>query len=680
MMTNMLVGLRDWVDARLPIIRAWDTHMGKYYAPKNFNFWYFFGVLSLVVLVNQLLTGVWLTMSFDPSAEGAFASVEYIMRDVDYGWIIRYMHSTGASAFFIVIYLHMFRALLYGSYKKPRELIWIFGMLIFVCLMAEAFVGYVLPWGQMSYWGAQVIISLFGAIPVVGDDLVTWIRGDYLISGITLNRFFALHVIALPIVLLALVVLHLLALHEVGSNNPDGVDIKKHKDENGVPLDGIAFHPYYTVHDLQAIGVFLFVFCFVIFFMPEMGGFFIEFPNFEEANSLKTPDHIAPTWYFTPFYSVLRAVPDKFWGFIAFAASVAVPFMLPWLDRSPVLSWRYRGWMTKVALVLFVSSFLVLGVLGVKTPTPSRTFLAQICSIIYFGFFLLMPIWTSLDKTKPVPDRVTEDGGIGFWGSIGGLVLIGVLAFLPLKAAGSESAHNCGGMACDEIAVNPNDKPSLQNGAKLYMNYCFGCHSLKYSRYNRVALDLGIPEDMLAGNLMFDPAERTGTLMDNAMDDDLAKVWFGATPPDLTLVSRARQPEWLYTYLRNFYKDDSRPYGVNNRVFKDVGMPHVLLELQGMQECAMGPVTAHNGGVKRDPLTGEDLLEEPCGNYTIAEAGSMTPVEYDTAMYDLVNFLAYTAEPMAAKRQRMGVYVLLFVVLFFIFAWLLNREYWKDVH
>lgn len=678
-MSNMLVGLRDWVDARLPIVRAWDTHMGKYYAPKNFNFWYFFGVLSLLVLVNQLLTGVWLTMSFNPSAEGAFASVEYIMRDVDYGWIIRYMHSTGASAFFIVVYLHMFRALLYGSYKKPRELIWIFGMLIFVVLMAEAFVGYVLPWGQMSYWGAQVIISLFGAIPVVGDDLVTWIRGDYLISGITLNRFFALHVVALPIVLLALVVLHLLALHEVGSNNPDGVDIKKHKDEEGIPLDGVAFHPYYTVHDLQAIGVFLFVFCFVIFFMPEMGGYFLEFPNFEQANSLKTPAHIAPTWYFTPFYSVLRAVPDKFWGFVAFAASVAIPFMLPWLDRSPVNSWRYRGWITKVALVLFVSSFLILGVLGVKSPTPSRTFLAQICSIIYFGFFLFMPIWTSIDKTKPVPERVTTDGGIGFWGSIGGLVLIGILTFLPLEAVGSESDFHCGSVECDEIVVNPNDMASLQTGAKLYMNYCYGCHSLKYSRYNRIADDLGIPEDLLQANLMFDPAEKTGALMKNAMDDDLAKTWFGATPPDLTLVSRARKPDWLYTYLRNFYKDDSRPYGVNNRVFKDVGMPHMLLELQGMQECAMGPVKAHNGGVKRDPLTGEDLLQDPCGNFTIAEAGLMTPDEYDTAMYDLVNFLAYTAEPIAAKRQRIGVYVLLFVVLFFIFAWLLNREYWKDV-
>jgi ubiquinol-cytochrome c reductase cytochrome b subunit len=654
--------------------------MGKYYAPKNFNFWYFFGVLSLLVLVNQLLTGIWLTMSYNPTQEGAFASVEYIMRDVDYGWILRYMHSTGASAFFLVVYLHMFRALLYGSYQKPRELIWIFGMLIFVVLMAEAFVGYVLPWGQMSYWGAQVIISLFGAIPVVGDDIVTWIRGDYLISGITLNRFFALHVVALPIVLLALVVLHLLALHEVGSNNPDGVDIKTHKGDDGIPLDGVAFHPYYTVHDLQAVGVFLFVFCGIIFFMPEMGGYFLEFANFEEANPLKTPEHIAPVWYFTPFYSVLRAVPDKFWGFVAFAASVAVPFMLPWLDRSRVKSWRYRGNITKVMLVVFVASFLILGVLGVKAPTPDRTFLAQICSVLYFGFFLFMPIWTSLDKTKPVPERVTMDGGIGVWGSIGGLVLILALTILPLKAVGSESAHSCGSIDCYEMTVNPHDEASLQKGARLYMNYCMGCHSLQYSRYNRVAEDLGIPEDLFQANLMFDTNEKVGALMENAMDDRTAKVWFGATPPDLTLVSRARQPEWLYTYLRTFYRDDSRPYGVNNKVFKDVGMPHVLLELQGMQECAMGPVKAHNGGVKRDPLTGADMLEEPCGQFTIVEEGEMNPEEFSDAMYDLVNFLAYTAEPMVADRHRIGIFTLLFIALFFVFAWLLNREYWKDVH
>ncbi|TXS96344.1 ubiquinol-cytochrome c reductase [Parahaliea maris] len=679
-MINMLIGVRDWVDERLPIMRAWNTHMGKYYAPKNFNFWYFFGVLSLVVLVNQLLTGIWLTMSFNPSAEGAFASVEYIMRDVDYGWILRYMHSTGASAFFVVVYLHMFRALLYGSYKKPRELIWIFGMLIFVVLMAEAFVGYVLPWGQMSYWGAQVIISLFGAIPVVGEDLVTWIRGDFLISGATLNRFFALHVVALPIVLLALVVLHLLALHEVGSNNPDGVEIKKNKGPDGIPLDGIAFHPYYSVHDLQAIGVFLFIFCGVIFFMPEMGGFFLEYANFEEANGLKTPEHIAPVWYFTPFYSVLRAVPDKFWGFIAFAASVAIPFILPWLDRSPVKSWRYRGNLNKVMLVLFVASFLILGVLGVKAPTESRTLLAQICSIFYFAFFLFMPVWSAMDKTKPVPERVTMDGGMGFWRSMGVLAIIMALTVLPLKAVGAESAHDCGTIACDEFTANPADKASLQNGAKLYMNYCMGCHSLQYSRYNRVAADLGIPEDLMEANLIFDPSVKIGSLMDNAMGKDDAKTWFGATPPDLTLVSRARQPEWLYTYLRTFYKDESRPWGVNNKVFKDVGMPHVLLELQGMQECAMGPVKAANGGVKRDPLTGTDIMEEPCGRLVVTEEGLMTPEEFDGAMYDLTNFLAYTAEPIAGDRKRIGTFVLLFITLFFVFAWLLNREYWKDVH
>ncbi|MBN7795361.1 ubiquinol-cytochrome c reductase [Parahaliea mediterranea] len=679
-MNNMLIGLRDWVDERLPIMRAWDTHMGKYYAPKNFNFWYFFGVLSLVVLVNQLLTGIWLTMSYTPSAEAAFASVEYIMRDVEFGWILRYMHSTGASAFFVVVYLHMFRALLYGSYKKPRELIWIFGMLIFVVLMAEAFVGYVLPWGQMSYWGAQVIISLFGAIPVVGEDLVTWIRGDYLISGVTLNRFFALHVVALPIVLLALVVLHLLALHEVGSNNPDGVDIKKHKGPDGIPLDGVAFHPYYSVHDLQAIAVFLFIFCGVIFFFPEMGGFFLEFANFEEANALKTPEHIAPVWYFTPFYSVLRAVPDKFWGFVAFAASVAIPFLLPWLDRSPVKSWRYRGNITKVMLVLFVASFLILGVLGVKAPTPARTVLAQICSVFYFAFFLFMPLWSAMDRTKPVPERVTMDGGMGFWRSMGVLALIGALTFIPLKAVGAESAYQCGSIPCDAFEADPHDKASLQRGAQVYLNYCMGCHSLQYTRYNRVAKDLGIPEDLMEDNLIFDPEVKIGSLMENAMAEDDAKTWFGATPPDLTLVSRARQPEWLYTYLRTFYKDESRPWGVNNKVFKDVGMPHVLLELQGTQECAMGPVKAANGGVKRDPLTGEDIMEEPCGRLVVTEEGSMTPDEFDTAMYDLTNFLAYTAEPMASDRKRIGTFVLLFITLFFVFAWLLNREYWKDVH
>ncbi len=399
--------LINWIDERLPIVEAFENHMSKYYAPKNFNVWYIFGVLSMVVLVNQLLTGIWLTMSYNPTAEGAFASVEYIMRDVEYGWLLRYLHSTGASAFFVVVYLHMFRGLMYGSYKKPRELIWIFGMTIYLALMAEAFMGYLLPWGQMSYWGAQVIVNLFGAIPFIGEDLSLWIRGDYLISGITLNRFFALHVVALPIVILALVVLHILALHTVGSNNPDGVEIKKNKDENGIPKDGIPFHPFYTVHDLVGIVVFLFVFCGVVFFFPEMGGYFIEKPNFEPANPLKTPDHIAPVWYFTPFYAMLRAVPDAFLGVVVMGAAIAILFVLPWLDKSPVKSIRYKGWISKVALVLLVVSFAVLGYLGVVVATPERTMWARILTVVYFAYFILMPWFTTVEKTKPVPERVT---------------------------------------------------------------------------------------------------------------------------------------------------------------------------------------------------------------------------------------------------------------------------------
>jgi ubiquinol-cytochrome c reductase cytochrome b subunit len=402
----MMSKFMEWVDARFPATKMWEDHLSKYYAPKNFNVLYFFGSLALLVLVNQILTGIWLTMSFEPSAEGAFASVEYIMRDVEYGWIIRYLHSTGASAFFIVVYLHMFRGILYGSYQKPRELVWIFGMMIYLALMAEAFMGYLLPWGQMSYWGAQVIISLFGAIPVIGGDLTQWIRGDYLISGITLNRFFALHVIALPIVILGLVVLHILALHEVGSNNPMGVDIKKAKNEAGVPLDGIPFHPYYTVKDIVGVVVFLFVFCAIVFFFPEMGGYFLEKPNFEVANAFKTPEHIAPVWYFTPYYAILRAVPDKLLGVIAMGAAIAVLFVLPWLDRSPVKSMRYKGWMSKVALLAFCISFVILGVLGVLAPTPERTLVSRICTAIYFGYFILMPFYTKLEKTKVVPQRV----------------------------------------------------------------------------------------------------------------------------------------------------------------------------------------------------------------------------------------------------------------------------------
>ena len=401
-------GLLGWIDARFPLSKMWYEHLAEYYAPKNFNFWYYFGSLALLVLVLQILTGVWLTMNYKPDAGMAFNSVEYIMRDVNWGWLIRYMHSTGASMFFIVVYLHMFRGLIYGSFKKPRELIWIFGMLIYVCLMAEAFMGYLLPWGQMSYWGAQVIISLFGAIPGIGDSLALWIRGDFVVADATLNRFFAFHVIAVPIVLLALVVLHILALHEVGSNNPDGIDIKKHKDANGIPLDGIPFHPYYTVKDIVGVVVFLIIFSIIVFFMPEMGGWFLERDNFIPADPLKTPEHIVPLWYFTPFYAILRAVPDKFLGVVAMGSTIFVLFLLPWLDRSPVRSIRYRGDIFKVAIGVFVVSFIALGYLGTQPATPLYTNLARLFSVLYFGFFASLLVIPRFEKTKPVPDRVTS--------------------------------------------------------------------------------------------------------------------------------------------------------------------------------------------------------------------------------------------------------------------------------
>jgi len=402
--------LLAWIDARFPLSKMMREHATEYYAGKNFNIWYVFGVLAMVVLIIQLVTGIFLTMNYKPSAEDAFASVEYIMRDVEWGWLIRYMHSTGASAFFIVVYLHMFRAMLYGSYKKPRELLWLIGMVIYVALMAEAFMGYLLPWGQMSYWGAQVIISLFGALPVIGDPLVEWIRGDYNISDITLNRFFALHVIAVPLALVMLVVMHILALHEVGSNNPDGIEIKENKGPDGIPVDGIAFHPYYTSKDLVAIIIFLMAFSGVVFFAPEMGGYFLEHANFEPANSLKTPEHIAPVWYFTPFYAILRAVPDKLGGVLLMGGAIVVLFLLPWIDRSPVKSIRYRGWGYKGALLVFAASFIVLGFLGLQPATDLYTLLARICTALYFGFFVYLYVYTGKEQGKPVPERLTYHG------------------------------------------------------------------------------------------------------------------------------------------------------------------------------------------------------------------------------------------------------------------------------
>jgi len=409
---NSLTSLLGWVDARFPLTKMWKEHLSEYYAPKNFNFWYFFGSLALLVLVIQIVSGIFLTMHYKPDAAFAFYSVEYIMRDVPWGWLIRYIHSTGASMFFVVVYLHMFRGLMYGSYRKPRELIWIFGMCIYLALMAEAFMGYLLPWGQMSYWGAQVIVNLFSAVPFVGQDLSLWIRGDYVISDATLNRFFAFHVAAIPLVLVGLVVAHIIALHEVGSNNPDGIEIKKNKDPvTHIPLDGIPFHPYYTVKDIVGVVVFLMVFSAIVFFAPAMGGYFIEDNNFFPANPLQTPPHIAPVWYFTPFYAVLRAVPpmfgSQFPGVIAMGVAVLIICFLPWLDRSPVKSIRYRGPIYKTALTMFVISFIGLGWLGMLPVTPLYTLFSQILTAVYLGFFLLMPWYSKIDKCKPEPERVT---------------------------------------------------------------------------------------------------------------------------------------------------------------------------------------------------------------------------------------------------------------------------------
>jgi ubiquinol-cytochrome c reductase cytochrome b subunit len=558
----------------------------------------------------------------------------------------------------------MFRGLIYGSYKAPRELVWIFGMTIYVALMAEAFLGYVLPWGQMSYWGAQVIISLFGAIPVVGEDIVQWIRGDYLISGITLNRFMSLHVVAMPIILLALVVMHIIALHDVGSNNPDGVSIKKYKDKDGNPIDGLPFYPYFVVTKIAPLVVFFFVFCAILFFMPEMGGYFLEHANFEIANSLKTPEHIAPVWYFTPFYSMLRAVPDKLGGFITMAAAIAVLFVLPWLDRSPVRSIRYKGIISRIAILVFVACFIIL---------------AQICTILYFGYFVGIYFWTRYETTKPEPDRITMDGGMGFWKSMGALLVVILLVVLPIKAVGAESGKSCGAIDCDPFTPETTDYASMQRGANVAVNYCMGCHSFKYSRWERVADDLKIPHNLMMDNLVFS-GQKIGDLMEISMPADSAKDWFGAVPPDLTLVARSRSPEWIYTYLKNFYVDPSRPLGVNNRVFKDVGMPHALLDLQGLQECAPGPVVASNGGIKRDLLTGEDLLEDPCGRFTLVEKGTLSEAEYDQAVYDLTNFLTYIAEPMAEQRKHIGRWVLLFLLLLLVPTTLLAREYSKVMH
>src|SRR3989338_8813965 len=400
--------LMEWIDKRYPLTDFWEKHLSKYYAPRNFNFLYFFGSFSLLVFVMQIITGIWLVMEYTPTGEDSFASVQHIMREVRYGWLLRFMHTTGASAFFVVVYLHMYRGLIYGSYKKPRELVWLIGMAIYFALLIEAFTGYVLPWGQMSYWGAAVITSFASAIPYLGEQILIWLRGDFNVSGVTLHRFFSLNVIAIPLFLAALVFVHLVSLHHVGSNNPDGIEIKDKKDKEGVPLDGIPFHPYYTVKDLVGVVVFLFVFIVIVFFIPMMGGYFLEHDNFVPANPMVTPLEISPVWYMTPFYAILRAIPNKLMGLMAMASAIAIMFVLPWLDRSRVRSIRYKGILSKIAIVVFVISFIGLGYLGSEPVSTVRTLLARIFTITYFAFFLLMPIYTLMEKTKPLPERVTE--------------------------------------------------------------------------------------------------------------------------------------------------------------------------------------------------------------------------------------------------------------------------------
>ncbi len=663
-----LVGLRDWTDDRLPIVSAWKKHMSEYYAPKNFNFWYFFGVLSMVVLVIQLLTGIWLTMNYTASAEAAFASVEYIMRDVDYGWMLRYMHSTGASAFFAVVYLHMFRGMMYGSYQKPRELIWVFGMAIYLVLMMEGFLGYVLPWGQMSYWGANVIVSLAGAIPVIGEDLLVWVRGDYLISGATLNRFFALHVVALPIVLIALVVLHILALHEVGSNNPDGVEIKKNKDANGVPLDGVPFHPYYTMyHDLGGIIVFLFVFCAIVFFAPEMGGYFLEIANFQEADSLKTPEHVPPVWYYTPFYSMLRAVTyplfgidAKFWGMLVMFGAIAILFVLPWLDKSPVRSIRYKGKFSRIALLLFVVAFLILGVLGTQSVSPAKTLLAQIMTLVYFGYFFAMPWYTRAEETATPPERVTGRF-ISIPQFIGALLLIAAMVVIPLMLTNTAHAAEASNVDLMHVETSFEDKGSLQRGWGTYMNYCAGCHELGAAL--RAAEDLELDAELVEANMIFDGSS-IGSLMTNAMAPKktlgMVQLRFLRSRAD-----RARsRPDWLYAREVVLPGDPSRPLGANNKLFANVGMPNALHNLQGDVVC--------------DDHGTDDPTQ--CDLTHVEGTGSLSPAEFDETVADLVNFLYYIGEPIRAKRQSIGVWVLAFLGLLYILVFFMSREFSKDYH
>ncbi|MDC3180562.1 cytochrome b N-terminal domain-containing protein [Gammaproteobacteria bacterium] len=399
--------MSKWLRERVPFVYAVSHHLKHYQAPKNLNFWYFFGAMALLVLANQFISGIWLLMYYIPTADQAMSSIELMMREVSYGWLFRYLHAAGASFFFVVIYLHMFKAMLYGSYQSPREILWLGGCVIFVLLMAEAYTGYVLPWGQMSYWAARVITSLFKIIPVIGEHLVLFIQGDYEVSEVTLHRFFSFHVVLFPIILLGLVFFHTLCLHAVGSNNPDGIEIKEQLDENKQPLDGVSFHPYYTVKDIMGASIFLFIFLGVVLLLPRGAGLILEPENFEIANPMVTPLHIKPSWYLAPYYAILRAIPSKSLGAIAMFASILLFFTLPWLDYSSVRSMRYKGPMSRIALLLFTVSFLGLMLMGALPATALYTALSRAFAILYFAFFLLMPIYTALDWHRQPPKRVT---------------------------------------------------------------------------------------------------------------------------------------------------------------------------------------------------------------------------------------------------------------------------------
>ena len=671
-MTKRLVALRDWVDARFPLLQLWNDHLARYYAPKNFNFWYFFGSLALFILVIQIVTGIWLTMNYKPSAELAFASVEYIMRDVEWGWWIRYMHSTGASAFFIVIYLHMYRAMLYGSYKRPRELLWIIGMLIYFTLMAEAFFGYLLPWGQMSFWGAQVIISLFGALPVIGDDLALWIRGDFVVSDVTLNRFFSLHVIAFPLVLCGLVGAHLIALHEVGSNNPDGVEIKDNKGADGIPLDGVPFHPYYTVKDIVGVVVFLnHLLCGRVFSTRD-GRLFSRSEQFCPGRPAEDTGTHSAVVVFHPVLCHPAGHPEPVrrcrrhgrGGAVILSSALAGPesgqvHTLPGLELQncpgPVHGQLYCP--------------------GLAGPAACHHGIHLDCAAFHADLFPVFPVDAVLYRLRQGQTRTGQGDMTGTrvavsrWGrnSIPSPVIL-LLLLLPASPCwpAGEGDYTL------RADVDLSDRKSLQRGARTFVNYCLSCHSASFMRYNRLGRDLHISEDVLKENFMFG-TDKTGDTMTVTLNRREAEKYFGVAPPDLSVTARSRGADWLYTYLMTFYRDPSRPNGVNNLAFEDTAMPHVLWQLQGWQEPVYKEVVHKDNRVTRviDRL---EVMYEP-----VDKPEPYQDETYEETVMDLVNFMVYLGEPIKLKRKKIGAWTITYLLVLLVLVYLLKREYWRDV-